>query len=48
MKPHAKKHRHKKPAEGTATDAAAGAQSGGSDAATGMGNPQPGGSKPGQ
>ncbi|QOK94237.1 hypothetical protein HF908_22780 (plasmid) [Ralstonia pseudosolanacearum] len=48
MKPHAKKHRHKKPANGKAKDAAAGAQSDGSDAATGMGNPQPGSAKPGQ
>ncbi len=46
MKPHARKHRHKKstdPAAGGASHS--GAQSGSNDAATGMGNPQSGGSK---
>ncbi|KFX28616.1 hypothetical protein [Ralstonia solanacearum] len=50
MKPHTKKHRHKKPTDATGAGdmSHSGAQSGGNDAATGMGNAQSGSSKPAQ
>ncbi|WP_230752698.1 hypothetical protein [Ralstonia solanacearum] len=50
MKPHTKKHRHKKSTDATSAGdmSHSGAQSGGNDAATGMGNAQSGSSKPAQ
>ncbi|ATJ89339.1 hypothetical protein [Ralstonia solanacearum] len=50
MKPHTKKHRHKKSTDATSAGdmSHSGAQSGGTDAATGMGNAQSGSSKPAQ